>query len=250
MGLKPKILAGQQTPKKNYEDHARKAMVSPPNMLAIEKERLEKSAVAHKFPAAGGPDDDLSGELPSIVETILENRKKLREASDFGRIYKVPFMKEKKKRMMRAPVQSEVKYGYGSGNLGLLPTPGLPLLTDDTKDVLLGSGFGDFRHYTLTKFMQTEFKMNDIPETKSRRQHSSSKSSHSLKEIFGCDSPSKKPRKSSEAKQKKSEEKAKRLEEKQKEKDKDKVKEKKKTLPIDPSDGFALSSPPITPVKK
>ena len=188
--LKPKILAGHQTPKKNFEDQARKAMVSPPNMLAIEKERLEKNAAAHKLPVSVMPEEELSGELPSIVETILENRKKLREASE-GRMYKIPFMKEKKKRMMRAPVQSEIK----TGPLGLLPTPGLPLLTDDTKDVLLGTGFGNFRHYTLSKFIQNEFKMSDIRETKPRRQTSSSKPAVNIREIFGVETPSKKSKK-------------------------------------------------------
>ena len=197
--LKPKILAGHQTPKKNYEDQARKAMVSPPNMLAIEKERMEKAAVtvAHKLPSS--VDDELSGDLPSIVETILENRKKLREATDFERVYKVPFMKEKKKRMMRAPVQNEVKYN----NVGLLPTPGLPLLTADTKDVLLGSGFGNFRQYTLTKALQNEAKWSEVPEIKPRRQANSSKPVINIKEIFGMETPGKKSKKPGEEKSKK-----------------------------------------------
>ena len=230
--LKPKILAGQQTPKKSYEDHARKAMVSPPNMLAIEKERLEKNAqMSHKLPVSSVTDDELSGELPSIVETILENRKKLREGTDFSRIYKVPFMKEKKKRMMRAPVQNEVK----TGNLGLLPTPGLPLLTDDTKDVLLGSGFGNFRQYTLSKFMQNECKWTDlVPETKPRRQTSASKPAINIREIFGMETP-KKSKKSAEDKTKKQSE----------EKCKKSIEERLSEPTITPS-----SSSHSTPVKK
>ena len=200
--LKPKILEGHQTPKKSYEDQARKAMVSPPNMLAIEKERLEKNAVAHKLPVSVLPEEELSGELPSIVETILENRKKLREASE-GRMYKIPFMKEKKKRMMRAPVQCEIK----SGPLGLLPTPGLPLLTEDTKDVLLGTGFGNFRHYTLSKFMSSEAKVTDLQENKPRRQASSMKPVINLREIFGAETPVKKSKKSSCSSEKKNVEK-------------------------------------------
>ena len=179
--LKPKILAGHQTPKKSYEDQARKAMVSPPNMILLEKERLEKAAlnVAHKLPTYFSNDDELSGELPSIVETILENRKKLREATG-SRIYKVPFMKEKKKRMMRAPVQSELK----NGPVGLLPTPGLPLFTNDTKDVLLGTGFGNFRHYTLDNFIQ-KGKITELLASKTRRHTHNSKSVLSIREIFG-----------------------------------------------------------------
>ena len=181
--LKPKILAGHQTPKKSYEDQARKAMVSPPNMILLEKERLEKAAltVAHKLPTYASNDDELSGELPSIVETILENRKKLREATG-SRIYKVPFMKEKKKRMMRAPVHTELK----NGPIGLLPTPGLPLFTNDTKDVLLGTGFGNFRHYTLDNFIQ-KGKVTELLAAKTRRHTPNSKSALSLREIFGLE---------------------------------------------------------------
>ena len=230
--LKPKILAGQQTPKKSYEDHARKAMVSPPNMLAIEKERLEKNAqMSHKIPVSNATDDELSGELPSIVETILENRKKLREAADFNRVYKIPFMKEKKKRMMRAPVQNEVK----TGNLGLLPTPGLPLLTDDTKDVLLGSGFGNFRQYTLSKFMQNECKWMDlVPETKPRRQTSASKSAINIREIFGMETTKKSKRSGEEKGKKQYEEKYKKA-----------VEERLSEPTVTPS-----SSSQSTPVKK
>ena len=195
--LKPKILAGQQTPKKSYEDQARKAMVSPPNLLAIEKERMERTAITPKIEPVIN-EDELTGQLPSIVESILENRKKLREAD--GRMYKIPFMKEKKKRM-RAPVQSEVKIC----NLGLLPTPGLPLLTDDTKDVLLGSGFGNFRNYTLRKYLENDNCESDIVEPKSRRQSGVSKSKVSIKEIFGVlESPCKKSKVKTEEKPEKS----------------------------------------------
>ena len=179
--LKPKILAGVQTPKKSYEDQARKAMVSPPNMILLEKERLEKSAfnVAPKLPPSFSNDDELSGELPSIVETILENRKKLREATG-SRIYKVPFMKEKKKRMMRAPVQTEIR----NGPIGLLPTPGLPLATSDTKDVLLGTGYGNFRQYTFENFIQ---KGKSAEPLSSKRHSHSSKSVLTVREIFGVE---------------------------------------------------------------
>merc|ERR1711963_258671 len=109
-------------------------------------------------------------------------------------------MKEKKKRMMRAPVQNEVK----TGNLGLLPTPGLPLLTEDTKEVLVGSGFGNFRQYTLLKYLDSlndqsgdqKSKWNpDVLDVKTRRQNSMPRSVVNLKEIFGLDAPPKKPKK-------------------------------------------------------
>jgi len=203
--LKPKILDGQQTPKKSYEDFARKDMVSPPDLMAIERERVERNAAAHTTvpdPVTSSTEDELPGQLPSIVETILENRKKLREAAKMGRMYKIPFMKEKKKRMMRQPVTDESQ--DTSGNLGLLPTPGLPLLTEDTKEVLVGSGFGNFRRYTLLKYLDSlsessgeqRQKWNpDVLDSKTRRQSSMTKPVTSLKEIFGLDAPPKKPKK-------------------------------------------------------
>ena len=177
--LKPKILAGHQTPKKSYEDQARRDMVSPPNMILLEKARLEKAAftVAHKLPPTNGNDDELSGELPSIVETILKNRKKLREATD-SRIYKVPFMKEKKKRMTRTPVNTEIK----NSPIGLLPTPGIPLFNNETKDVW--TGFGNFRHYTLENFIQKD-KPTDLLASNTLKSTHYQKSVLTLREIFG-----------------------------------------------------------------
>jgi len=201
--LKPKILAGQLTPKKSYEDFARKDMVSPPDLLAIERERVERTAVAHTTlpdPVTTSTEDELPGQLPSIVETILENRKKLREAAKMGRMYKIPFMKEKKKRMMRQPVPDESQ----DVALGLLPTPGLPLLTEDTKEVLVGSGFGNYRRYTLLKYLDSlneasgdqKPKWNpDVLDIKPRRQSILTKPVTSLKEIFGLDAPPKKVKK-------------------------------------------------------
>eukprot|EP00092_Neocalanus_flemingeri_P015678 GFUD01016972.1.p1 GENE.GFUD01016972.1~~GFUD01016972.1.p1 ORF type:complete len:2025 (+),score=728.26 GFUD01016972.1:126-6200(+) len=199
--LKPKILAGQLTPKKSYEDFARKDMVSPPDLLAIERERVERATATTTLPdpVTASTEDELPGQLPSIVETILENRKKLREAAKMGRMYKIPFMKEKKKRM-RQPVPDESQ----DVALGLLPTPGLPLLTDDTKEVLVGSGFGNFRRYTLVKYLDSlndssgdqKPKWNpDVLDSKTRRQSSMTKPVTSLREIFGLDAPPKKAKK-------------------------------------------------------
>ena len=177
--LSPKILAGQSTPKKSYEDFARKDMVSPPDLLAMERERIERSSVTTAALTSlltpepvrvGVPtttqEEELPGQLPSIVETILANRKKLREAAKMGRMYKNPFMKEKKpKRMaqsMKAPLDCTV-------NSLLMPTPGLPAITEDTKDELLDAGFGDFRRYTLLNFLEPDAEGKAAPvKAKSR----------------------------------------------------------------------------------
>jgi hypothetical protein len=159
--LSPKILAGQSTPKKSYEDFARKDMVSPPDLLAQERERLaERRAVSSLLAlqppeprpvpvAAATHEDELPGQLPSIVETILANRKKLREAAKMGRMYKNPMQKEKKpKRMSQSQKAPDWSDAYG-----LMPTPGLPILTEGTKDSMVGSGFGDYRMYTLRRYL-------------------------------------------------------------------------------------------------
>ena len=51
-------------------------MVSPPDLMAIERERVERNAAAHTTlpdPVTASTEDELPGQLPSIVESILEN---------------------------------------------------------------------------------------------------------------------------------------------------------------------------------
>jgi len=194
--LQPKILQGETlTPKRSYEDQQRKEMVSPPDLMAMEKERLERSSIVTATTTSSNnrpvtSEDDLSGELPSIVETILANRKKLRGSSLTGRMSRM--YKEKRKKIVM-PKLDEVIEGL-EGNLGLIPTPGLPLLTEDTKDVLIGSGFGNFRRYTLLNYLESR-KDSDgenewhLDTKSSRRQTSQSKPVTSFKEIFGIDPP-------------------------------------------------------------
>ena len=152
--LNPKILIGQVTPKKSYEDFARKDMVSPPDLLAMERDRVAPTlptVVPEPLPVpTTTQEDELPGQLPSIVESILANRMKLREAAKMGRMYKIPFQKEKKPKRMaqteKAPDRSSI--------FGLLPTPGLPPLTEESKDEMVKRGFGDFRDYTLRNFLE------------------------------------------------------------------------------------------------
>lgn len=194
--LNPKILVGQTTPKKSYEDFARKDMVSPPDLLTMERERMEAKALT-EFSTTRSPEEDLGGELPSIVETILANRKKLRQGAKMGRMYRIPFQKEKKRIVVKGVVESAMP----EDNMGLLPTPGLPQLTTETREVLLGNqstvSFGNFRQYTLNKYL--DFGEHGKPrptswspevlDSKTRSKSSASQSMPSLKEIFGVDSP-------------------------------------------------------------
>jgi hypothetical protein len=212
--LKPKILIGQSTPKKSYEDYARKDMVSPPDLLAMERERIEARTMSDLMSQPTRPtayEDELPGQLPSIVETILENRKKLRQAAKMGRMYQIPFSKERKMMMrMRKRLATAANEASPEDNLGLLPTPGLPLLTVDTKDVLLssssssGASFGNFRRRTLLKYL--EIKEEAVVENKAPQQLFSTeiidckrkrnglvvKQAVKFREIFGIDVPAKK----------------------------------------------------------
>jgi len=199
--LKPKILAGQSTPKKNYEDFARKNMVSPPDIHAMERERAEVFSRAIEVEKSEGASGG-SGALPSIVDSILSNRKMLRATSKMGRMYKLPFErldKEKKKALAVARME-EMK--RRDGNIGMLPTPGLPLLTEDTRDVLMGSNFGNFRRQTLLRYFDRLGEAGDLKaqlldwhpevlESKTRRQTSLTKAVTSVKEIFGFELPGK-----------------------------------------------------------
>ena len=203
--LSPKALAGagEATLRKSYEDYARKDMVSPPHLQTLERERLEAKAYTS---VSSTDDSEIKGELPSIVETILMNRKKLRQSMKMGRMYQIPFMKEKKMRMRMRKAASQAS--AADSNLGLFLTPGLPLLTEDTKEVLLGgnqtssaTSFGNFRPYTLNKYLdyggevdKPKYFMYGEPEvfdSKTRSKANEKVFGPTITEIFGRDIPSK-----------------------------------------------------------
>ena len=198
--LKPKILEGQTTPKKNYEDFARKDMVSPPDMLTMERERMEAKAFTD-IASPKLPNPDL-GELPSILETILENRKKLRQAAKMGGMYQIPFKKEKKRMMRMRMTKTVQESSVTEDNMGLIPTPGLPLINNDNSDVIINSvGFSSFRSYTLGKYldygeqgrpMKTSLWTSEVLDSKTRSRTNASLPSVSLKEIFGVEPSPKK----------------------------------------------------------
>ena len=190
--LNPKILVGQLTPKKSYEDFARKDMVSPPDLLAMERDRVAPTLTTmvpepHPVPTTT-QEDELPGQLPSIVESILANRKKLREAAKMGRMYKNPFTKEKKPKRM---AQTE-KAPDCLSMFGLLPTPGLPSLTEESKDEMVKKGFGDFRDYTLRNFLEpandSKTPLKSPPSNKPRKAVNKAPLDPStIKQIFGLE---------------------------------------------------------------
>ena len=158
---------------------------------------------------SGSLDDsfDLEDKLPfgsnSVVDNILLSRKRLREGfhddSVLSRMYKLPFMKEKRKKQKMSfdKLPSETS----GGDLGIMPTPGLPLLTADTTEVLMTTGnFGNFRRHTLLRYLDSLNNSPDLKaklldwkpevfETKTRRQSNQVKAVTSYREIFGIDLP-------------------------------------------------------------
>ena len=197
--LSPKILVGHSTPKKSYEDYARKDMVSPPHIMTLEREKMEAKALTDIGEPAT-PTKELGPELPSILETILENRKKLRLATKMGRMYQIPFKKEKKRMMRMRMTKSVMENSSAEDNMGLIPTPGLPPLDPATRDHLLGSQasstYGNFRPYTLNKYLDygehEKPKIMWTPEvldSKTRSRTNATVSGPSFKDIFGLDTP-------------------------------------------------------------
>ena len=137
----------------------------------------------------------------SVVDNILLNRKRLRGDGALGRMYRVPFSKEKRKRPKNDKIALKSNSSDGDEDLGIMPTPGLPLLTADTTEVLMTTGnFGNFRRQTLLRYLDS---LNNVPdlkaklldwkpevfETKTRRQSNQVKAVTSYREIFGIDLP-------------------------------------------------------------
>ena len=147
-------------------------------------------------------EEKLSFGTNSVVDKFLLNRKKLRSGAyasgEIGRMYRVPFKKEKRKKYK---MSFDKLVPDTEGDLGILPTPGLPLLTADTTEVLMTTGnFGNFRRPTLLRYLDS---LNTVPdlkaklldwkpevfETKTRRQSNKVKAVTSYREIFGIDLP-------------------------------------------------------------
>ena len=147
----------------------------------------------------------------SVVDSILEKRKlryvihkdamvqwipqlHFQLRMGIGRMYKVPFMKEKKKQKVAFDKLPEE-------GIGLIPTPGIPLLTNETSgEALMGSNFSSFRRQTLLRYLDSledaaELKAKildwkpEVFETKTRRQANQIKTVSNYKEIFGIDLP-------------------------------------------------------------
>ena len=132
-----------------------------------------------------------SGGFNCVVDSILENRKRLRMT--MGRMFRVPFMKEKKKKKNTC---DDLPTSEG---LGLLLTPGLPALAEDTS---ADGNYGNFRRQTLLRYLdaidespELKAKMLDwkpeVFETKTRRQSNQVKAVTAYREIFGIDLPEK-----------------------------------------------------------
>jgi hypothetical protein len=127
----------------------------------------------------------------NVVETILENRKKLRMSVAIGRMFRLPVAPEKKrynsKGTMGAPVVQQKRIDI----TGLMPTPGMPIWMEgsdnEEREGALSptppptNPFGNFRRQTLLRYLgslhcspEIKARMLDwkpeVYETKTRRQ--------------------------------------------------------------------------------
>jgi hypothetical protein len=146
----------------------------------------------------------------NVVETILENRKKLRMSVAIGRMFRLPVTPEKKRYNSKGTTGVAVRQSKRSIITGLMPTPGMPLWMETTDHATpdesnspqfqSSNPFGNFRRQTLLRYLSSlncspEIKARmldwkpEVYETKTRRQAHQVKAVSSVREIFGSDPP-------------------------------------------------------------
>ncbi len=161
--------------------HPSNVHLSPPELLAC-------SEMAAAGSSKKTSDQEDSSDIPySVVDAILEKRRLRHQAGARG--YKQPSRKDRTVAFDKLP----------EDGLGLMATPGLPLLTTETTEVLMEtSNFGNFRRQTLLRYLDclddsAELKSKvldwrpEVLETKTRRQASEAKTASNHREIFGLD---------------------------------------------------------------
>lgn len=185
MLAKPKILTPNVT--------SRGSAISPVReKFESAKTTSKNESSQHEVNGDKSDVEDSENESKKALEAILDRRK---ARSSLGRMYKV-FMRDGKKQSKVVAFDKLPEEG-----MGLLPTPGLPMLTPDTKDTLIGSNFGNFRRQTLLRYLEehedsAELKAKfldwkpEVFETKTRRQSNQIKLVTNYREIFGIDLPS------------------------------------------------------------
>ena len=143
-------------------------------------------------------DESASTSAPvSIVDSILEKRK-LRKRVDLSALH---FYKKPRVKTTAFEQLPEEK-------IGLIMTPGMPLLSDDNSEAKLMSL--NFRRQTLLRYLDSledgaELKAKildwkpEVYETKTRRQSNQVKVATGFKEIFGIDLPEAKAARNNEA---------------------------------------------------
>ncbi len=155
-------------------------------------------------PPQEDPGEGTSASSVTVADTILGKR---RMRQSMGRNYKVPLSNNASSALSLSPREKKrMRVAYDKlpteEGMGLLPTPGLPMLTQDITEVLIGTNFGNFRRQTLLRYLDSmddsaELKAKlldwkpEVLESKTRRQ-SNSKVKANYKEIFGLNLPTSK----------------------------------------------------------
>lgn len=165
------------------ENHILAAALTKDNNASSSTATSDESARPRKIVG------DDSGRPFSVVDRIIEKRKM---RMSIPRLYKMPGQRKSKMKMVFDKLPEE--------SIALMPTPGLPLLTEDTTEILIGSNYGNFRRQTLLRYLDSldesgELKSKvldwkpEVLETKTRRQYNQSKAVTNIREIFGSDLP-------------------------------------------------------------
>ena len=168
------------------------------------KPKILSSNASDSKPLVSSPNTSGS----DLEDTLVPGNSKITDMNSVEKIIKRRKMRMKGDRSYRKPPTMKKKVTFDTlpeEGMGMLATPGLPLLTQDTKDDLMNAtNFGNFRRQTLLRYLE---KMDDsaelkakildwkpeVLETKTRRQSNQVKAVTSYKEIFGIDLPTHKP---------------------------------------------------------
>ena len=178
----------------------------------------DSSDTDHTSPIPGNNySSGVSDASKNVVETILENRKKLRNCVAIGRMFRNPALPQKKRYNSKGTSGVAVREPNRSVITGLMPTPGMPLWMESdhhgsedeepstsaaAATVPTTNPFGNFRRKTLLRYLgslncspEVKAQMLDwkpeVYETKTRRQAHQIKAESNIREIFGSDPPTK-----------------------------------------------------------
>lgn len=136
----------------------------------------EHTSPPHAAAPSSSSADTLMNSSKNVVETILENRKKLRMSVAIGRMFRLPVTPEKKRYNSKGTTGVVVRQSKRPDIHGLMPTPGMPIWMEVAEQSSPEGSlspttnpppnpFGNFRRQTLLRYLGS---LNCSPEIKAR----------------------------------------------------------------------------------